>query len=465
MTSNNAITLSALQRAIKDAIKSSLPARYWVVAEINQLSIAAAGHCYMELIERNEDSGQTLAKSSAAIWRYNVSPLFNRFSSSTGEELRQGVKVMFLAEVSYHELYGASLVIHDVDPTYTLGEAELQRRRIIARLEKEGLLERNSEVEHPAVIQRIAIISSATAAGYGDFMDELLGNEYGYSYSTTLFQATMQGDSCQESVVAAMQQIYQSHESFDAIVIIRGGGSASDLSCFDNYEIARTIAHSPLVVIAGIGHDRDITITDMASGISLKTPTAVARFLIDSTMEYDTMLSEQRSFIEELYRGYLSSERESLEDKSLYLRDVVSRMVRDRELYYAQKHELLRHRSSVIVAARASQLEKQHNELREHSRGVTNQSREAIKSLYSKLQELSKQRVDSSNAKLELQQSNVSRFDPRHIFALGYSLAKIEGSTLRSTKQVKIGSELELMLLDGDIKANITKISEKRWQK
>ena len=182
MSTQNRLTLAALQQIIKATLKSTLKPRYWVVAEINQLSIASAGHCYMELVERDELTKLTVAKSSAALWRSNVPTIFKRFSSATGRELGQGIKVMFQVEVSFHEVYGASLIIYDVDPTYTIGETELQRQLTIKQLESEGLMNLNKEIALPLVTQRVAIISSSTAAGYGDFVNELTGNEQGYSY-------------------------------------------------------------------------------------------------------------------------------------------------------------------------------------------------------------------------------------------------------------------------------------------
>ena len=462
MSVQNSLTLATLQRIIKETLKGSLQARYWVVAEINQLSIASAGHCYMELIERNEVSKQTVAKSSAALWRSNVSTLFNRFTSATGQELRQGIKVMLYVEVSFHEVYGASLIIHDIDPTYTLGEAEIQRRETINRLEKEGLMQLNKELPLPSVAQRVAIVSSATAAGYGDFMDEISGNEYGYDYALKLFPAAMQGSGSEESIVSALNSIYVRSEEFDCVVVIRGGGSVSDLSCFDSYLIAQKIAQSPILVITGIGHDRDVSIADMVSGVSLKTPTAVARFLIDNLAEYDTMLSEQRAFVEDLFNEYCSNERELLTQKSHYLQNVVSGMVRDREVYFTQKYEMLRHGVDSYITNRNRELESSRAVIINSSKSQIFEKQKYIISLHDKLKQLTATTIDNTRSKLELQASNVSRFDPAHIFALGYSLAKIEGESLRSTKQVKVGKEIDLQLLDGGIKATITEISNSK---
>lgn len=460
MSDQKSLTLATLQRIIKETLKSSLKPRYWVVAEINQLSIASAGHCYMELIERNEDSKQTVAKSSAVIWRSNVSAIFNRLSSSTGQELKSGIKVMFQVEVSFHEVYGTSLVVYDIDPTYTLGEAEVARRRTIKRLETEGLMPLNKELSLPIVTQRIAVISSATAAGYGDFMDEISTNEYGYDYDLRLFAATMQGAGSEESVVAALRSIYIQSDDFDCIVIIRGGGSVSDLSCFDSYHIAREISQSPIVVITGIGHDRDITIADMASGVSLKTPTAVARFLIDNIAEFDTLLSDQRSFVEDLFNGYCTTEREALVSKSHYLQSVVSDMVRERMVYFAQRSEMLRHGVGSFIAAHSRELKGQQTSIFENYTAQIFERQKYIISLHDILKNLCSVAFDSVRSKLELQQSNISKFDPAHIFALGYSLAKIEGKALRSTKQVEVGAEIDLKLLDGAVQATITKISD-----
>ena len=458
MSTQNRLTLAALQQIIKATLKSTLKPRYWVVAEINQLSIASAGHCYMELVERDELTKLTVAKSSAALWRSNVPTIFKRFSSATGRELGQGIKVMFQVEVSFHEVYGASLIIYDVDPTYTIGETELQRQLTIKQLESEGLMNLNKEIALPLVTQRVAIISSSTAAGYGDFVNELTGNEQGYSYELSLFAATMQGNGSEESIVAALDMVYAQHDKFDCVIIIRGGGSVSDLSCFDSYLIAKKIAQSPIVVVTGIGHDRDVSIADMASGISLKTPTAVARFLIDNLTSFDTMLFEQKSFVKDLFSEYCSSEKESLTKISHNLQSVVITMVRESELYFTQRYEMLRHGVDSFVTAENRFLEDSKRAILNNSKYQIFEKQKYVISLHDKLKLLYSNTLDTTRSKLELQASNISKFDPAHIFAIGYSLAQIEGKALRSTKQAAVGTEINIKLLDGDIKANITEI-------
>ncbi|MDA8432480.1 MAG: exodeoxyribonuclease VII large subunit [Nitrospiraceae bacterium] len=278
-------TLFELNGLIKSVISGSFPDAYWVAAEIADLKCNQKGHCYIELVEKKED--KTIAQIKATIWAYEYRKLGSKFEKATGEPLKPGMRVLLRAEVTFHEVYGLSLNIRDVDPAYTLGEMARKKKEVIERLRKEGIIGLNKSLPLPLVPQRIAVISSPTAAGYGDFFRQLDRNAFGYRFAHVLFPALMQGQEAEQSVVSALEEIKKNGDGYDLVVIIRGGGSVIDLNCFDGYGIAAHIAKFPLPVITGIGHEKDDTVADMVAHTKLKTPTAVAEFLISGMRGFE----------------------------------------------------------------------------------------------------------------------------------------------------------------------------------
>ena len=276
----SSISLLELNLRVKEWVKNSLSIPLWVHAEINEIHENASGICYLELVEKGADEF-IVAKQKAIIWASNYRMLKPYFESVTQISLQEGIKISVLCRVEFHELYGMSLVITDIDPAYTLGDVALRKQIIIERLMADGVWDMNKELPLPKVPQRIAIISSATAAGYGDFLHQLKNNKYGYGFSVQLFSAIMQGNQVETSVVAAFDEIYESIGQYDVVVLIRGGGATSDLASFDSYKLASHLAQFPLPVICGIGHQRDNTILDMIANTRVNTPTAAADFLVE----------------------------------------------------------------------------------------------------------------------------------------------------------------------------------------
>ena len=277
--SNQHITLLELQEKIKETIEDSFLEMMWISASIAQVSIAPAGHCYITLTE-NDDEGMT-ARANAIIWASSYRVIKPYFESMAGEPLSEGMKILFRARVQYSELYGLSLIITDIDPAFTVGEAFLEKQKTIERLQKEGMMDLNSALELPLLPRRIAVVSAEGAAGYGDFMNHLHKNDFGFSFVTTLFTAPLQGKEAPAGIIAALEQIAARESEFDAVVIMRGGGSATDLACFDDYDLAINIAQFPLPVITAIGHERDYHIADMVAYRNVNTPTAGADFFLD----------------------------------------------------------------------------------------------------------------------------------------------------------------------------------------
>ncbi len=278
---DQAISLYGLTTLIRRTIDQGLPSAYIVVAEIQSLSVNRSGHAYLDLVEKSEGGDQIIAQARATIWASQFRMIRAYFESTTGRQLQSGIKIMVKAKVTFHEIYGLSLNITDILPEYTAGEIAMQRQRTINQLKSEGVFDMNKGLALPRLVQRIAVISSATAAGYGDFVKQLQGNQYGYKFFTTLFEASVQGDGASSSIIQQLDIIAELRDQYDCVAIIRGGGSKTDLACFDQLSICQHVCQFPLPVITGIGHDRDESIADLVANTPLKTPTAVAQFLID----------------------------------------------------------------------------------------------------------------------------------------------------------------------------------------
>lgn len=269
---------------VKELIAGSFTDSYWVTAELSEVRVAARGHCYLELVEQGEQGehgAAPIAKARAVVYSGLFPMLKQAFEQQTGQLFRAGLKVQLEVEVSFHEAYGYSLVVRDIDPTYTMGSLAQKRKEILAQLESDGVIGMNKALQLPRPLQRIAVVSSATAAGYGDFCNQLDNNAGGYAFSHKLFASAMQGDTTGSSIIAALDSIAAESDKWDAVVIIRGGGAVSDLAGFEDYALAANCAQFPLPVIVGIGHERDTTVLDFVAHTSLKTPTAVAAFLIE----------------------------------------------------------------------------------------------------------------------------------------------------------------------------------------
>ena len=323
MEQKNHITLAQLQGIISIALADALPLPVWVCAEVADIKINASGHCYIELIEKNEKTGATEAQARATIWRSQVMSTIGRFEQESGQRLTKGMKILFKATVSHHAVYGMSLQIQQIDALHTIGDMERRRQMTIEQLQKDGVWNNNRNLEAPLVVQRVAVISSATAAGYQDFMNELARSAY--HIHTELFEAMMQGESCDESVVSALRAIAERAEEFDAVAIIRGGGSTSDLEWFNSYNIALTVTQMPLPVLTGIGHDKDTSVTDMVAHTMLKTPTAVAQWIDQRATDFDGALEYFAISLRDICRNTTHTATLRLEQMATDIRHLVER--------------------------------------------------------------------------------------------------------------------------------------------
>ncbi len=297
-------TLHTLNALVREAIAAELPDEYWVEAELSECR-ESRGHCYMELVEKDETSNTPVAKASAKCWKQTWAVVQPYFERTTGQPLRAGMKVLLKVYPQFHETFGFSWIVTDIDPNYTLGDMAQRRQQIIAQLKAEGVFDLQRELVIPRFCQRIAVISAATAAGYGDFCRQLEENEYGLVFYPTLFPAVMQGEQVEQSVIAALNRINGHADDYDVVVIIRGGGSTSDMSGFDTLSLAENVANFPLPIITGIGHDRDECVLDMVSNTRVKTPTAAAAFLIAhlaDTLQHLNDLQQRLSFMLTMFK-------------------------------------------------------------------------------------------------------------------------------------------------------------------
>ncbi len=400
-----AYSLYELNTAIKSAISTAFSEAYWVTAEIAELKCNQRGHCYLELVEKDGD--KTVAQTKATIWAYEYRKLGHKFQTATNESIRPGMKIMLLAVVNFHEVYGLSLNIRDIDPTYTLGEMARKRKEVIERLRKEGLLELNKGLLLPLVPQRIAVISSPTAAGYGDFFTQLDTNRHGYQFVHVLFPALVQGQDAEGSIIEALRKIGKYRHLFDVAVIIRGGGSAVDLSCFDNYALAAEIAGCPLPVITGIGHEKDDTVADIVAHTRMKTPTAVAEFLVSGLKSFEDNVVDIRNRI----RTYTAR----------LLQDIRYRL-----------YSLARQLGHVPGRAVSTRLNK-------------------LLLLQSSLRNFAAQRIQKVDYTLDRAEQALRLLDPVNVLRRGYSITRHDGKILKEALFVSKGASIDTTLYKGNI--------------
>jgi len=412
------ISLTELQGLIRDKIYENLPGAFWVTAEIAEMKIQGAGHCYLELTDTDKPGGRVVARVRATIWASKFSSLNTFFTASTGIPLRQGISVLCKATVEYHELYGLSLNITDIDPAYTAGDMALRREAIIRRLTAEGIMEMNRELKLPPYPRHIAVISSSKAAGYQDFINHLTGNSYGYVFKPELFETVMQGELTESSVIEALNMISEEAGRFDAAVIIRGGGSAIDLSWFDNYNIAYHVTQFPLPVLTGIGHEKDFSVTDMAAWKSLKTPTAVADFLVEQTLECENRIIEMAGSLVSAVNGALSAAGENLSS------------LRNRTAATAK----------LIVRVKREQTGYQVETLRRSTAGILRSATDVTGRLENALRHL----------------------DPAAVLRRGFTLTAKNGIIVRSPAELEQGDIITTHFEAGQATSTVNKITQKR---
>lgn len=451
------ITLSALNRQIRQATEQAFPAAVWVVAEILEMHTNRSGHCYMELIEKSESGDKIIAKSRATVWAFKFRMLRPYFESTTGSQLQAGIKVLLKAEVSFHELYGLSLNITDIDPAYTMGDLARKKMEVLGKLEAAGVMDMNRDIALAEVPQQIAVISSETAAGFGDFMDSLVNNSYGFGFRVSVFPAIVQGEAAERSIIGALEQVYAMESEFDAVVLIRGGGSQSDLDCFNGYDLAMNIAQFPLPVLTGIGHERDETIADLVANRSLKTPTAVAEFLVDRLLDFFDKLSRLQERFSQSVQWIIQQERNTLSQAASDLHHLT--------LHYLtrEKHRLSDFskgsESSIktILNHERSLLNDHRNRIKYVRRSLFEYRRRDLQLLVEKKHRVIAEKLSGEKEQLKGFERSLELLRPEKVLARGYSITYAAGKTLKSVKDLHSGMRIETRLLDGTIESEVLK--------
>jgi exodeoxyribonuclease VII large subunit len=449
------VSLTELQLIIRDSLYMALPDVYWVIAEISEIKENSAGHCYLELIEKQPDEKNVRSRIKAIIWsnRYRFLKAF--FENITGESLREGLKILVKTKVEYHELYGLSLIISDIDPVFTIGEWAMKRQLVIKKLEEEGVFSMNKELPFPAFPQRVAVISSKNAAGYSDFINQLKNNSFGYSFYTALIETSLQGTETEKSVISALDRIANHVDLFDLVVIIRGGGSQTDLSWFDNYNIAYHVTQFPLPVITGIGHDKDVSVTDMVANRSLKTPTAVADFLVDSVAASENYIVEMSTGIIDGSRIIIEKNRNRIENsgiKLLPLARVMMSEVRDRlsskiiDILSIGKELIFR--ASLIPSNQESLLSANAKSYILQKEMLVNRNVQRLSTNINNCLSVNSVRLKSLGSTLQL-------LNPENILQRGYSITSINGVILKNNEQINNDDIVDTQLYKGTIKSRV----------
>ena len=426
------ITLYELNSLVRQTIEIGLPKSYWVESEISELR-ENGGHCYLELIEKDKRYNTPIAKASARCWRQTWGMVKPYFENTTGQQLRAGMKVLIEVYAQFHEAYGFSWIISDIDPNYTLGDMARKRQEIIKRLKEEGVFDLNKQLDLPLFSQRIAVISSKSAAGYGDFANQLYGNQYGYYFEAELFAATMQGEDVERSIIKALNAINDRCDDFDCVVIIRGGGATSDMSGFDALELAENVANFPLPIITGIGHDRDECILDMVSHTRVKTPTAAAALLIDNLHTAERRIDDARQRIANLTSRKMEVEKLRLSRLAERLPSLFG-SVKDKQ---EARLDILQERLFRLAEIRLSNCE-----------NIVGQLEKKISLTAEHLLMVEKHR-------LELLEGRAQNLDPQLLLRRGYSITLVGGKALRDPSQVKQGDKIETRLEKGTIISTI----------
>lgn len=471
------LTLYELTTRIKEVLSENIPGTVWLMAEISELNENRNGHCYLELVEK--EGNEIIARARATIWSYTYRILKPYFETTTGQLFTRDIKVLVQVSVEYHQNYGLSLNIKDIDPAYTVGDMALQRREIIERLQNEGIFDMNKELELPVVPQKIAVISSRTAAGYQDFINQLSNNSRGIKFYTHIFEAYMQGPEAVPSIIRALDCIFEKEDFFDAVAIIRGGGATADLNIFDNYELASHTAQFPLPIITGIGHEKDDTIIDLVAHTRMKTPTAVAEFFISGTESFHDRLKMIEDEFIDLTGSILKNRQEELTDIAENLQRYVNSFISEKNkllikitnnlqssvnrFSFDKKHELSGFRHTLKSVVAVWKIENQNNigKLKRILKRVSNESllkeSAAINSLNRNLNYNTTRYITKEKERILRNENSVRLLNPENILKRGFSLTLKNGKIIKSANSLNPDDIIETRFYDGKTESKILK--------
>ena len=428
----HALTLFELNSLVSNVIDTAFDHAFWVEAELSEAR-EVRGHCYMELIQKDIFSATPVARASAKCWKTTWARLRPKFERATGQGLHAGMKVMLLVTANFHEAYGFSWIVQDIDPTYTLGDMARKRLEIIKQLKEEGIFDLQKELSLPMFAQRVAVISSENAAGYGDFCHQLLDNDYGFAFQIRLFPAIMQGEQVETTIINAMNEIYDHMDDFDVVVIIRGGGATADMSGFDTLSLAENVANFPLPIITGIGHDRDESVLDMVSNTRVKTPTAAAAFLVDNLANLSGHIEAMRERMVTRVRQRMETEKERLGRISGRV-PILFSLVKER-----QEAKLTRLMTGITGYI--------NDRLRQAEHDIV-----VIEKNIQPLVEMKLAREDNRIAQLALR---IKALDPERLLKRGYSITMLNGKAIHDPTTLKEGDIIETRVEKGSFASTI----------
>ncbi len=428
-----ALSLYELNSIVRRGVRTIMPDECWVQAELSDVRSNYSGHCYMEFVQKDPHSNSLIAKARGMIWSNVFSRLRPFFERETGQAFVSGINVLVKVTVDFHELYGYSLTVVDIDPTYTIGDMARRRKEILRKLDEDGILTLNKELELPLFVHNIAVVSSATAAGYGDFCNQLYSNRYGFSYNARLFPAVMQGEKVESSIISALEEVYKDYDKWDVVVIIRGGGATSDLSGFDTYNLASHCAQFPLPIITGIGHERDDTVIDMISHTRVKTPTAAAEFIINHTIVTASQLEKFAEYINNEVPMMVRDEKDRLERLVARIPSVVQSSLQKESM----KLEKFNSRISMSWQNRL---------LREKYR------LEIMPRVLSSVKLL----VQKESHRLEIMDEKIKASSPELLLKRGYSITVKDGKAVVDVSSLKKGDEIETIVANGKFKSVVS---------
>ncbi len=450
------MSLFELNTLVGEAINDALPGTYWIRAETSDVRVnTSSGHCYLEFIDKDEFSGQIVAKSRGTIWARIFQMLAPYFEQETGQVFKSGLKVLVNVSVEFHELYGYSLHVHDIDPSYTLGDLVKKRKDIIRRLQEEGVFGLNKELPFPLLPQRIAVITSPTAAGYEDFTDQLFRNKEGFPFYVKLFPAIMQGEKTEESVIDALDRVFPYADLFDVVVLIRGGGSTSELSSFDSYSLAVNCAQFPLPVITGIGHERDDTIVDMVAHTRMKTPTAVASFLIEC-------MSREAGGLQDLENRICAEASERIAQEKAVLQMLATKfpvMVTGHiEKHRNRLRAMTAHLSTLPqwIRHRAEKLDSISPYIRRAVNTALSKQETCIDGIRLHLRNAFDSIIAGHRRQIELDEQYIKMASPEYILKRGYTLTMKDGKIVKHAADLSADDEIIVKFTDGERKGKIT---------
>lgn len=454
------LTLLQLNEQIKNKIQHSFPDTYWVIAEISEIRTVRSGHCYLELIEKDANSNSIVAKTRATIWAFTYRMLKPYFETTTNQSLESGLKILIKVSIEFQEVYGFSLNIKDIEPSFTLGDIAKKKLEIIRQLEEEGIIDMNKEIEISNLPQKLAIISSPTAAGYEDFIKQIDNNPSGFKIYHHLFAAIMQGDDAEDSIISALERIYEHEATFDAVILIRGGGSTADLMCFDSYLLAVNLAQFPIPVITGIGHERDESIADIVAHTSLKTPTAVADFIIDLFENSIAYLYDLQAQVISITQHVISNKKHRLELAIRALEPIATKAL------IKQKHKTAELAQQMNFTVKSffenQQLFFSHvkESIHYHTKRQVQVKLQKTHFLKAQLKLEVASFLKNKKQELTLAEKTTSLSSPKNILEKGFSISYANGKPIKNSKDLKVGDKIVTQLNKGEVISRVEKLNE-----